>query len=70
MHMNKMPDTVIIQIVGSLSSQVFSYFFQTIQLFFHLRRFTLDLRDEEETRLPISSETDVFVEINDCINLG
>uniref|UniRef100_A0A915PI41 CLEC16A/TT9 C-terminal domain-containing protein n=1 Tax=Setaria digitata TaxID=48799 RepID=A0A915PI41_9BILA len=40
-----------------------------IQLFFHLRRFALDLRDEEESHLPISSRTDVFVEVNDCINL-
>ncbi|EJD74676.1 hypothetical protein LOAG_18040 [Loa loa] len=42
---------------------------KNIQLFFHLRHFALDLRDEEEMRLPISSKTDVFVEINDCINL-
>uniref|UniRef100_A0A0R3RPE1 FPL domain-containing protein n=1 Tax=Elaeophora elaphi TaxID=1147741 RepID=A0A0R3RPE1_9BILA len=42
---------------------------KNIQLFFHLRRFALDLRDEEETHLPISSKTDVLVEVNDCINL-
>ncbi|CAG9531694.1 unnamed protein product [Cercopithifilaria johnstoni] len=42
---------------------------KNIQLFFHLRHFALDLRDEEETHLPISSKTDVFVEVNDCINL-
>ncbi|KAL4002838.1 hypothetical protein ACH3XW_5120 [Acanthocheilonema viteae] len=42
---------------------------KNIQLFFHLRQFALDLRDEEETCLPISSKTDVFVEVNDCINL-
>ncbi|VDK85525.1 unnamed protein product [Litomosoides sigmodontis] len=42
---------------------------RNIQLFFHLRSFLLDLRDEEETHLPISLKTDVFVEVNDCINL-
>ncbi|KAM3723746.1 Protein CLEC16A [Dirofilaria immitis] len=42
---------------------------RNIQLFFHLRHFALNLRDEEEKRLPISSKTDVVVEVNDCINL-
>ncbi|KAK6101902.1 hypothetical protein QQG55_6390 [Brugia pahangi] len=42
---------------------------RNIQLFFHLRHFALDLRDEEETRLPILSKIDAFVEVNDCINL-
>ncbi|OZC11612.1 hypothetical protein X798_01473 [Onchocerca flexuosa] len=42
---------------------------RNIQLFFHLRHFSLDLRNEEETRLPISFQTNVFVEVNDCINL-
>lgn len=48
----------------------FAFSFQNIQLFFHIRNFLLNLRDEEETRLPISLKTDVFVEVNDCINLG
>ncbi|VDN23272.1 unnamed protein product [Gongylonema pulchrum] len=40
-----------------------------IQLFFHLRRFALDLGGEEEPELHAPLKADVIVEVNDCINL-
>ncbi|VDK51068.1 unnamed protein product [Anisakis simplex] len=42
---------------------------RTIQLYFHFRKFVLDLRDESETQLPLSTKGNTVVEVNDCINL-
>ncbi|KHN75962.1 Uncharacterized protein gop-1, partial [Toxocara canis] len=42
---------------------------RSIQLYFHLRKFVLDLRDETETQLPLSTKGGAIVEVNDCINL-
>uniref|UniRef100_F1KUF8 Uncharacterized protein n=1 Tax=Ascaris suum TaxID=6253 RepID=F1KUF8_ASCSU len=42
---------------------------RSIQLYFHLRKFVLDLRGETETQLPLSTKGGGIVEVNDCINL-
>lgn len=40
-----------------------------IQLYFHLRKFILDLRGESETLLPLRVRSGPVAEVNDCINL-
>lgn len=44
--------------------------FKDILLYFHLRKFILDLRGETESVLPLKVMSDTVAEINDCINLG
>lgn len=40
-----------------------------ILLYFHLRKFILDLRGENEVLLPLKVRTGTIAEVNDCINL-